>query len=363
MAKIELVDIAHSYVPGEWAIQDINLTWEDGISSALLGPSGCGKTTLLKIISGLLVPTQGTVLLDGKDVTMLSPQERNIAQVFQFPVVYETLNVFDNLAFPLRNRGRDESYIKQRVNEVAGILELDHVLKKNAQRLGAAEKQRISLGRGIVRESTTAVLFDEPLTVIDPHMKWHLRRKLKEIQQSLELTMIYVTHDQHEALTFAEQVTVMNVGEALQTGAPGELHHSPEAPFVGYFIGSPGMNLFDAQLQDDQVVAGEVQIDVPSDVRDQLEGKQLKVGVRPEFAQLHTSSTPDGLVGTVSAMRMTGNSLIADVNTEQLAFKVRLPETSQIKKGDEVWAVFPPENTVVYANERAVHFDKKGVAA
>ena len=237
------------------------------------------------------------MLLDGEDVTALSPQERNIAQVFQFPVVYETLSVFDNLAFPLRNRGRDENYVKQRVEEVAEILDLTNVLWRNAQQLGAAEKQRISLGRGIVRESTTAVLFDEPLTVIDPHMKWHLRRKLKEIQKQLRLTMIYVTHDQHEALTFAEQVTVMNVGEALQTGAPGELHHDPAAPFVGYFIGSPGMNIFEAELEDNHVVAGDIRIPVPAQSLDEVTGKRLQIGIRPEFAELHETDVPGGIFG------------------------------------------------------------------
>ena len=363
MATIQLVDVAHAYVPGDWAVKDINLTWKNGISSALLGPSGCGKTTLLKIISGLLIPTQGQVLLDGQDVTMLSPQDRNIAQVFQFPVVYETLSVYDNLAFPLRNRGRDENYVRQRVEEVAEILDLTNVLRRNAHRLGAAEKQRISLGRGIVRESTTAVLFDEPLTVIDPHMKWHLRRKLKEIQKQLRLTMIYVTHDQHEALTFAEQVTVMNVGEAVQTGAPSELHHEPAAPFVGYFIGSPGMNVFDAKLEDNHVVAGDVRIPVPANALNQVTGKKLQVGIRPEFAQLHETDVPSSIFGEVTSIRMTGNALIAEVDSGGLTFNVRLPETSAIEKNQRVWATFPDENTMVYADERAVSFDRKVLSA
>ncbi|MEL7235316.1 MAG: ABC transporter ATP-binding protein, partial [Chloroflexota bacterium] len=200
MAKIELIDVAHSYSPGQWAVKDINLTWEDGVASALLGPSGCGKTTLLKIISGLLQPTQGRVLIDGQDVTGLDPRERNVAQVFQFPVVYETLTVYDNLAFPLRNRGVSPSTVKTRVNDVAEMLGLTDVLRKNANRLGAAEKQRISLGRGIVREDTTAVLFDEPLTVIDPHMKWHLRRQLKEVQHRLMLVMRHIDHGHLQAV-------------------------------------------------------------------------------------------------------------------------------------------------------------------
>ncbi len=195
MATIELADIAHAYVPDVYAVQNINLRWEHGANSALLGPSGCGKTTLLKIISGLERPTKGRILLDGKEINHLTPKERNIAQVFQFPVVYETLSIYDNLAFPLRNRRVPEADVRKRVHEIAELLELSDKLKLSAAALSAAEKQLISLGRGVVRDDLAAVLLDEPLTVIDPQQKWHLRRKLKQMQQRFEITMIYVTHD------------------------------------------------------------------------------------------------------------------------------------------------------------------------
>ncbi len=355
MSKIELIDVAHSYTPGEWAVQDINLTWEDGIASALLGPSGCGKTTLLKIISGLLKPTQGQVLIDGQDVTHLSPRERDIAQVFQFPVVYETLNVYDNLAFPLRNMGVAESTVKERVNGIAEMLGLDHVLKKNAHRLGAAEKQRISLGRGLVRERTSAILFDEPLTVIDPHMKWQLRRQLKELQQRLNITMIYVTHDQHEALTFADQVTVMNVGIALQTGTPQDLHDSPEAPFVGYFIGSPGMNVFPATLDDNVFQAGTYRVSIPPAVAAAAQNHEVKIGIRPEFVEVsQTAGDVGSFEADVSALHMTANALIADLHGAGLTFKARLSESSTVEAGDTVWVTFPNDWTIVYVDDKAV---------
>lgn len=353
MAKIELINVAHAYTPGLWAVKDINLTWEDGEASALLGPSGCGKTTLLKIISGLLRPTEGQVLINGEDVTALSPRERNVAQVFQFPVVYETLNVFDNLAFPLRNRGISEAQVKSRVNDVAEMLDLTPFLRKNAQQLGAAEKQRISLGRGIVREDTTAVLFDEPLTVIDPQMKWHLRRKLKEVQHRLKMTMIYVTHDQHEALTFADQVTVMNTGVALQTGSPQDLHDAPRAPFVGYFIGSPGMNVFEAKQVGDSVQAGPIiaRLSHP----DKLATNNLKIGIRPEFVELHPADHPDGFPATIANMHLTANSRIADLNANGLTFKARLSESTRYKTGDNVAVVFPPNYTMIYADDTAIN--------
>lgn len=360
MAKIELVDVSHAYVPGDYAVKDINIVWNDGVASALLGPSGCGKTTLLEIISGLLKPSEGKVLLDGEDVTALTPQERNVAQVFQFPVVYETLSVYDNLAFPLRNRGVSVDQVKKRVHEVAEILELEGVLKKNAAGLGAAEKQRISMGRGIVRFDTTAILFDEPLTVIDPHQKWLLRRKLKELHERLNLTMIYVTHDQHEALTFAEQVTVMDTGVALQTGSPRELHDAPQAPFVGYFIGSPGMNVFTAEPQERGLRVGEHLLPVQSD---ELKGKSnVKIGIRPEFIEVTSEEAPDAVKCQVAAVNLTGSAKLLDLEGEGLSFKARVDELSMFQTGDTVWALFPLEKVMVYVDDRAVDLKREEVA-
>ena len=353
MATIELVDVSHAYVPGDYAVKDINIKWRDGVASALLGPSGCGKTTLLKIISGLLKPTEGRVLLDGQDVTALTPQQRNVAQVFQFPVVYETLNVFDNLAFPLRNRNFAEDKVKKRVNEIAEMLELEDVLKKNASGLGAAEKQRISMGRGLVREDTTAMLFDEPLTVIDPHMKWQLRRKLKELHDRLGITMVYVTHDQHEALTFADQVTVMNAGKALQTGDAQALHDEPQAPFVGYFIGSPGMNLFGAEKVDKGVKVGEYVVPL-QDVADEHSGGELQLGIRPEFVETSLEPRPDWMECKVNAVNLTGSALIVDLEGADLAFKARMDESADVNKGDTLYARFPEDRVMVYEDGEAV---------
>ena len=352
MATIELVDVSHSYDAGVYAVQNINQTWEQGSSSALLGPSGCGKTTLLKIISGLLKPTEGRVLLDGVDVTDKTPRQRNVAQVFQFPVVYETLSVYDNLAFPLRNRRTPSGLVRQRVEEVAEVLEISHILKQNANKLGAAEKQLISLGRGIIREQLAGILLDEPLTVIDPHQKWHLRRKLKELRERFKVTMIYVTHDQHEALTFADQVTVMNFGEALQTGSPKQLHDDPQAPFVGYFIGSPGMNLFPAQVADGHLCAGDFSVPLPDDAN--LSEQDLKIGIRPEYIEVSSAEKPEAFEARVEAVYLTGSSKILDLHGAGLDFKARVLESDTYREGDMVWALFPPQWTKVYLNDRAV---------
>ncbi|MFM7445486.1 MAG: ABC transporter ATP-binding protein, partial [Tabrizicola sp.] len=253
MAQITLSNLAHSYLANpssekDYALKELDHVWHDGGAYALLGASGCGKTTLLNIISGLLRPSQGRVLFGDRDVTAAETAERNIAQVFQFPVVYDTMTVRDNLAFPLRNRGMSADYIARRVDQIARMIGMEANLNRKARGLTADAKQKISLGRGMVREDVNAILFDEPLTVIDPHMKWELRTQLKQLHREFGHTMIYVTHDQTEALTFADKVVVMHEGRVVQMGTPEELFETPAHTFVGYFIGSPGMNLIDAKV-------------------------------------------------------------------------------------------------------------------
>src|SRR6187402_2572140 len=179
MARIDLVDLAHSYGGNDapqdsFALKPVTMTWRQGGAYALLGPSGCGKTTLLNVISGIITPSRGKILFDGEDITPLSTQKRNIAQVFQFPVVYDTMTVRQNLAFPLRNRGMDPAYVAERVQGIARMIGMEMALDRKARGLTADAKQKISLGRGMVRKDVNAILFDEPLTVIDPQMKWEL---------------------------------------------------------------------------------------------------------------------------------------------------------------------------------------------
>ena len=201
MARITLDGIAHAYggkarTEQDYALKPLHHVWEQGMAYALLGPSGCGKTTLLNIISGLVIPSEGRLLFDDVDVTHLPTKERNIAQVFQFSVIYDTMTVAENLAFPLKNRRLPKAAIERRITEIAAMLDLTGVLNRRARGLTADAKQKISLGRGLVRSDVSAVLFDEPLTVIDPALKWELRSKLKAVHRALDLLMIYVTHDQ-----------------------------------------------------------------------------------------------------------------------------------------------------------------------
>jgi glycerol transport system ATP-binding protein len=239
---------------------------------------------MLNVISGLVRPSRGHVRFDGTDVTQQTPQQRNIAQVFQFPVIYDTMTVAENLAFPLRNRGVAAERIRARVGQVAEMLELSAQLDQRASGLAADAKQKISLGRGLVREDVSAVLFDEPLTVIDPHLKWQLRRKLKQIHQELKLTLIYVTHDQVEALTFAEQVVVMTRGRAVQTGSASELFDRPQHTFVGHFIGSPGMNFLPATTAGTSIDVAGHRLSLAA--RGLANLGAVTLGVRPEYVTL-----------------------------------------------------------------------------
>jgi glycerol transport system ATP-binding protein len=296
MARIDCNHIRHAYgpnpqAPQDYALRDVHHTFQDGGAYALLGPSGCGKTTLLNIISGLLHPSHGSLQFDDRDVTNLSTQERNIAQVFQFPVIYDTMTVSENLAFPLRNRGVPEADIDRRVKETLDMTGLAGLAKRRARGLTADEKQKISLGRGLVRHDVNAILFDEPLTVIDPHMKWVLRSQLKQLHRRFGYTMIYVTHDQTEALTFAEQVVVMYDGAIVQIGTPAELFERPKHTFVGYFIGSPGMNVLPVAVEGRSAVLGGQRIDLPGMPLNGGSGA-MELGIRPEYVRLGREGMP-----------------------------------------------------------------------
>jgi len=360
MARIDMQDVAHSYLPKTqsleaYALKRIHMTWEDGGAYALLGPSGCGKTTMLNIISGLLKPSQGRVLYNGEDVTELPPEQRNIAQVFQFPVLYDTMTVAENLAFPLRNRGVAAGRIAERVREVADMLDLSAVLNKKAAGLTADAKQKISLGRGLVRSDVAAILFDEPLTVIDPHLKWQLRRKLKEIHEHAQMTMIYVTHDQVEAMTFADKIVVMYEGEVVQIGSPEELYEQPKHKFVGYFIGSPGMNFLTCRLGRDQVYINGAAIPIDPHVAE-LAGNargDLELGIRPNHLEIHNEDVDDGVPAAVRSIEDQGSSKIVTMTLNDQTIRARIPE-AQPAPGEAVWLRFPKKWTRLFADERLI---------
>ena len=350
MAQITLSKLAHSYFPkprGEqdFALKEMDHVWQDGGAYALLGSSGCGKTTLLNIISGLLKPSQGRVLFGDRDVTDAETSERNIAQVFQFPVVYDTMTVRDNLAFPLRNRGMDAAYIKARVNQIAAMIGMDAMLDRKARGLTADAKQKISLGRGMVREDVNAILFDEPLTVIDPHMKWELRTQLKQLHREFGHTMIYVTHDQTEALTFADKVVVMYDGRVVQMGTPEDLFERPAHTFVGYFIGSPGMNLLPADIRGDTAYVQGAPVPLGTSYAP-MAGKS-QIGIRPEYAVL---TRGDGLPITIRRVEDVGRHRIIRGDVAGSSVNVIAPEGMAVDT-TLTHVRFTPDRINVYADD------------
>jgi glycerol transport system ATP-binding protein len=356
MARITLDHLAHAYRPNpqgpqDYALKEINHVWDQGGAYALLGPSGCGKTTLLNIISGLVHPTRGRIRFDERDVTELPTEARNIAQVFQFPVVYDTMSVRENLAFPLKNRGVPRERTAARVEEIARLLDLTRVLDRKARNLTADMKQKISLGRGLVRPDVAAILFDEPLTVIDPHLKWQLRSTLKEIHRALDITMIYVTHDQTEALTFADKVVVMHDGAVVQTGTPEELFERPAHTFVGHFIGSPGMNILPCRVEGATAYLGNEPVPLARAYRALPQGQRIELGIRPEFVRLQERGS--GLPVRVRRIDDIGRARIARVELGGRALAASVPEAFSID-GDEAALAFDPRQIHIYADGHLV---------
>ena len=350
MAQITLKNLAHSYLSNptkesDFALKEMDHIWDDGGAYALLGSSGCGKTTLLNIISGLLRPSQGRVLFGDRDVTDAETAARNIAQVFQFPVVYDTMTVRDNLAFPLRNRGMDPKYIAERVQHIARMIGMEATLNRKAQGLTADAKQKISLGRGMVREDVNAILFDEPLTVIDPHMKWELRTQLKQLHRDFGHTMIYVTHDQTEALTFADKVVVMYDGRVVQMGTPEELFETPAHTFVGYFIGSPGMNLLDAKIDGNRAYLQGAQVALGA-AYGPINGR-TQIGIRPEYAVL---TEGEGLPVSIKRIEDVGRHRL--VRAEVMGQPINIVAPEGLPVSDRMTHVsFAPQKINVYADD------------
>ena len=280
MARITLADLGFRY-PGatEDTLSGLNLDIAEGEAHALLGASGAGKTTLLNLLSGLLAPTRGRLEFDGEDVSLASGRERNVAQVFQFPVLYESLSVAENLAFPLEVRGAARTEITERVDYICAELDIGGLRTRKPGSLSLFEKQLVAVGKALVRPDVSMVLLDEPLTAVEPRVKWRLRQSLRKVQADLGVTMIYVTHDQTEALTFADRVSVMAEGRILQTGTPEDVYLAPEHEFVGHFVGSPGMNF------------------VPSSALGVSGGDQ--VGFRPEWTVLDDEGSVSGVVTSI----------------------------------------------------------------
>src|SRR5262245_29488378 len=281
MAGIRLEHVTKAFDGGVVAVDDVNLTIDDGEFMVLVGPSGCGKSTLLRMIAGLEEITDGTISIGGRDVTELPPPERDIAMVFQNYALYPHMNVRENLGFGLSVRHTPKPEIRRRVEEVATLLGLEQLLDRKPAHLSGGQRQRVAMGRAIIREPV-AFLMDEPLSNLDAKLRVGMRASLAELHARLSVTSIYVTHDQTEAMTLGHRVAVMRDGRIVQVDVPQKLYHDPTDLFVGTFIGSPSMNLVEATLDGDHVAFGQFRVPLDAGRRPTQDVDQVVLGIRPE---------------------------------------------------------------------------------
>ena len=357
MAEIRIENLHKAF--GDFvAVRNSNLTVEDGQFFVLLGPSGCGKTTTLRMIAGLEIPTSGRILLDGEDVTNLRAAKRDIAFVFQLFALYPHMNVRQNLAFPLKSQGTPRREIRQSVEEVAKLLRIDHLLNQPVSRLAGGDRQRVALGRAIIRRPKV-FLMDEPLGALDAEFRELMCEELRRLHNRISATTVYVTHDQVEAMAMGDVIAVMKKGEILQAGPPIEVYRRPVTLFVAEFIGSPSMNFLPAKGRlapgADRVQVNGAEIPVPR-LRQGLEGDQAVLGARPE--QIHLTDT-GALRGRVFGVEYTGTRQIVVVDTDAGRLRVRAPNSTRVELGDTVGLDFQQDALVVFdkVSERALDSD------
>jgi multiple sugar transport system ATP-binding protein len=300
LAEVTIRALRKSY-GGLEVIHGLDLDMPDGEFVVLVGPSGCGKSTLLRMIAGLEEVSAGDVLIGGKRVNNLPPSERDIAMVFQNYALYPHKTVAANMGFALKMRGMDKVTVRAKVEHAAGILGLTPYLERFPRALSGGQRQRVAMGRAIVRDPRV-FLFDEPLSNLDAKLRVQMRTEIKELHQRLKTTIVYVTHDQIEAMTMADQIVVMQGGRVEQVGAPLELYDRPTNTFVAAFIGSPSMNLLDGIIKDGMVQVGDARLAPPSGTTTH-EGREVTLGIRPE----HLIESSAGLTGTVAVIEPTGS--------------------------------------------------------
>ncbi|PIS29196.1 MAG: glycerol-3-phosphate ABC transporter ATP-binding protein [Candidatus Marinimicrobia bacterium CG08_land_8_20_14_0_20_45_22] len=321
MANIELKNLTKVFGKETTVIKNLNLTINDGEFYVLVGPSGCGKSTTLRIIAGLEEATEGEVYIDGKLVNNVAPKDRDIAMVFQNYALYPHMTVYENMAFGLKLRNISKSEIDKRVKETAEILELTNLLKRKPKQLSGGQSQRVALGRAIVR-NPKVFLFDEPLSNLDAKLRLQMRTEIKKLHQQLKITMVYVTHDQVEAMTMGDRISVMKDGLVYQVDSPLELYRKPADIFVAGFIGNPSMNFVHGVIKMENGLLldeGQCQIQIPTDHPQQLEefiGREIVMGIRPE--DIHLAQTASAGAPIKLKLELTeplGNEVIAYFTT------------------------------------------------
>lgn len=290
MASLDLINVQKSFGPVH-ILHDISIEMQDGEFLVLVGPSGCGKSTLMNIIAGLEEPTGGMVRLRGRDITHVAPAERNISMVFQSYALYPNMTVAKNIEFPLEMRKVDKASRKERVQSVAKLLQIEHLLDRKPRQLSGGQRQRVAIGRALAREPQL-YLFDEPLSNLDAQLRVDMRTEIKKLHQRLKATIVYVTHDQIEAMTLATRIAVMKGGVLQQLGTPHEVYNKPANTFVAGFMGSPRMNILKAKLV---AQGGDLALAVQGNA--QAPGMQMQLPAEVVSASLRTYSDQDVLVG------------------------------------------------------------------
>ena len=329
------------------AVAESDLTINDGEFFVLLGPSGCGKTTTLRMIAGLEIPTSGKILLDKEDVTFLRASQRDIAFVFQLFALYPHMNVRKNLAFPLKMQKFSKHEIESRINEVAKLLRIEHIINSKVSGLAGGDRQRVALGRAIVRRPK-AFLMDEPLGTLDAEFRELMCLELRKLHNNINATTVYVTHDQLEAMSMGDRIAVMNEGKILQSGSPKEIYSKPKSKFVGSFIGSPAMNFIPInegiKSGQQNVKIGNIEFAIPKQYQD-TNSKNNHLGIRPEKMYL---SDDKGIEGEVYGSEYLGSRKILTIQSFFGNFKIRVSNDLNANLGSNVKVNFESKSAIIF---------------
>jgi len=347
MATVKLENICKVYDGGVKAVDSVNIDIEDREFVVLVGPSGCGKSTTLRMVAGLEDITSGTLTIDGKVMNDVPPKDRDIAMVFQNYALYPHMTVYDNMAFGLKIRKFDKAEIDRRVKEAAKILDIEMLLDRKPKALSGGQRQRVAVGRAIVRQPKV-FLFDEPLSNLDAKLRVQMRAEISGLHHRLKATMIYVTHDQVEALTMADKIVVMKLGVIQQIGKPLELYNEPDNKFVAGFIGSPPMNFVNVKVEENAgrivVNEGTFTLDVTDKQAAYLKkylGKEVSFGIRPEDLAWTASKIPGKTIdGRVSVVEPLGAETHVYVTTSAAKVIGRI-EGEVVPKVDEIISLIP----------------------
>ena len=355
MADINIKNI-NKYYGDVHVIKDISLDIKSQSFTVLVGPSGCGKSTMLRMIAGLEDINSGTISIDGQVVNDLPPKQRNIAMVFQSYALYPHMTVFDNMAFGLKLEKRSKDEINERVQEAARILQIEEYLKRKPKQLSGGQRQRVAIGRAITRKPKV-FLFDEPLSNLDAALRVQMRVELAKLHDQLNATMIYVTHDQTEAMTLADDVVVMDEGIVSQNGSPMNLYNNPQNLFVGGFIGSPKMNIISSKILSTNDTSTEVdlfgssKITIPKTSKDSSSGDNIHIGIRPEHLLVNQDADAswESKVFVVEKLG-SGTFLYLEKDGEPLV--VETGGDSSIKVGDTVKVGFTASRCHLFGKDK-----------